>query len=161
MQEIKTTLAELDALLGDATRGEWYLTKEGTERHGIWSRLFKTSGPMVSSYFERNRENAALIVSLHNAYPTLRAHIERLERIEAAYVECGGQLTEQGEPNLTHLTRVAEAGRVLAEAVEKMGPRHVFSAGGWPSEDDEHYRELRNAALSAYHTATQDIKSKE
>lgn len=99
----------------------------------------------------RDSKQEHLDYALHNAYPTLRAHIERLERIEAAYVECGGQLTEQGEPKLTHLTRVAEAGRVLAEAIENADRRITQNGADLAVYD----------ALSAYLSATRDITSKE
>lgn len=119
MQEIKTTLAELDAM--------------------------------------RDAYNDDFPMYLAGSYPAIRAYIEKLER-------------------------EAEAGRVLAEAVEKMEngdipgiaydakiPQDVMSEMSRDMENtmqgfngaNSMWRNLRDAALSAYNSATRDITSKE
>lgn len=59
-------------------------------------------------------------------------------------------------PILSRLERAAMAGAELAKAVEEMRPRKVFSAGGWPSEDDTHWNRLRRGALETYRSAIEE-----
>ena len=118
MTEITALLQSLDEMRGLASFG----LHTGTPRGSIHEDNYTTA--------------------LHNAYPQLRAYIDKLER-------------------------EAEAGRVLAEAVEKMGKNHdyigliaPFAPEGYGKVRDvvrELYSNERDRALSDYRTATDPI----
>lgn len=152
MQEIKTTLAELDALREEATPGEW-----------------KTmSLQMVNGNEHNEAEDAMFTITLHNAYPALRSYIDKLEQ-RISYLETHRQGI--GDGDVAHAVRFAEAGRVLAEDMKKMDARCGFPPiyepremvafkNGWNTNNDR-WNKQRDAALSAYHSATRDITSKD
>lgn len=80
------------------------------------------------------------IAALHNAYPQLRAYIAELEARPQGI----------GDGDIAHALKVAEAGRVLAEAV----------SGIYPDDGGSEYNAAMDAALTTFRTSTQDLISK-
>ena len=62
-------LAELDAVMANATAGEWQA--DGLD--------IKLADAKKASWGKNEANNVAAIVALHNAYPDLTAHIAALE----------------------------------------------------------------------------------
>lgn len=143
MKEAKSipSLTELEELRSRATQGEWTHFPEEHTKDGDSSYAEITVVGEKDEFACRLAdwlidEDAAYIVALHNAFPSLKARIEELER-------------------------KAEAGEKLAEMVENIDEVMVRR---FPLNDsfqeravvNDYWREKRNEALAAYRSATQD-----
>lgn len=78
MSDINGVLAELDRLHAEATPGEWEVKGCGHPDHGVKNSCYKlrggSDGKAISSM-----EDWGLVAALHNAFPTIRAEIDRLQ----------------------------------------------------------------------------------
>lgn len=93
---IQPLLTRLDELEKSATKGEWefvedyLIRKRGTKRtsfvlkHPMGARVW-ADDQVVLNDEEVKPGDARFITELRNAYPTLRAEIERLQEVERKY----------------------------------------------------------------------------
>lgn len=108
---MSVNLSELDRLYQEATKGEWQvrLSENATPLilHGDLSRgdIYdpqKTICGMPAEIMNiyNSHANAAIIVALHNSYPSLRARLQALEQLEAEAREIM-RLFVNGDPRVS------------------------------------------------------------
>lgn len=98
MNMLQPLLTRLDELEKSATKGEWefvedyLIRKRGTKKtsfvlkHPMGARVF-SDDQVVMNDEEVKSGDARFITELRNAYPLLRAEIERLQEVERKYKE--------------------------------------------------------------------------
>lgn len=90
MTNIKQIIAEIDTLMPESTQGEWHYAAYGYVCSGKDAEIrpignLNPDQPNGEPNTIEGEANAKITVLLHNNWKAIKAHIERLERLDVKY----------------------------------------------------------------------------